>query len=200
MMMRSSTPWRRRLRFRPLSVFGMTIVWTMLWGSLSPTILLSGILIGWLVDVVFPLPPIFWEGRFRPIGVLVMVSHLVWDLFISSMRVVWPVFQPQVNLNAGVVRVELHSDNDLYQVQVAELISLVPGTVVVEVVRHPRRLYLHAIDLIGDDPVGRVQRMSDGVEARVLNAFGSDEEIAAFNKARDEFQPQPEQTEMEVES
>ena len=26
-----------------------------------------------------------------------------------------------------------------------------PGTVVVEVVRSPRRLYLHAIDLVGDD-------------------------------------------------
>ena len=46
------------------------------------------------------------------------------------------------------------------EVVVAELISLVPGTVVIEVVRNPRRLYLHVIDLIADDAVEQVQEMS----------------------------------------
>lgn len=198
-MMRSSTPWKQRLKFRPLSVLGMLIVWVLLWGSAAPTILISGILIGWLVDMVFPLPPIYWEGKFRPVGFLILVVHLLRDLVVSSFRVVALVFHRPVNLNAGIIRVDLHTDNDLYQVQVAEMISLVPGTVVVEVVRSPRRLYLHAIDLVGDDPVARVQRMAFGVESRVLRAFGSDEEIAEFNRAL-EADPDPEATEMEVES
>ena len=60
-----------------------------------------------------------------------------------------------------------------------------PGTVVVEVVRHPRRLYLHALDLTGPDPIAGVQQMVHDVENRVLNAFGSKEEIAAFRAALD---------------
>ncbi|SDZ06984.1 Na+/H+ antiporter subunit E [Tessaracoccus flavus] len=198
-MMRSATPWRDRLRFRPLSVFGMTLMWMLLWGSASPVIVLSGMLIGYLIDIVFPLPPIFWQGKLRPLGVVVLVFHLLWDLVVSSFRVVALVFHRRVNLNAGIVRVDLHSDNDLYQVQVAEMISLVPGTVVVEVVRSPRRLYLHVIDLVGDEPLARVQRMVFDVESRVLRAFGSDEEIAQFNEAL-ELHPDPRATEMEVES
>lgn len=198
-MMRSATPWRDRLRFRPLSVFGMTLMWMLLWGSAAPVIVLSGMLIGYLIDIVFPLPPIFWRGKLRPIGVVVLVFHLLWDLMVSSFRVVALVFHRRVNLNAGIVRVDLHSDNDLYQVQVSELISLVPGTVVVEVVRSPRRLYLHVIDLVGDDAVGRVQRMVFDVESRVLRAFGSDEEIKQFNEALEQH-PDPRATEMEVES
>ncbi|AQP45860.1 Na+/H+ antiporter subunit E [Tessaracoccus flavus] len=197
--MRSATPWRDRLRFRPLSVFGMTLMWMLLWGSASPVIVLSGMLIGYLIDIVFPLPPIFWQGKLRPLGVVVLVFHLLWDLVVSSFRVVALVFHRRVNLNAGIVRVDLHSDNDLYQVQVAEMISLVPGTVVVEVVRSPRRLYLHVIDLVGDEPLARVQRMVFDVESRVLRAFGSDEEIAQFNEAL-ELHPDPRATEMEVES
>lgn len=198
-MTRSATPWRDRLRFRPLSVFGMTLMWMLLWGSAAPVIVLSGMLIGYLIDIVFPLPPIFWRGKLRPIGVVVLVFHLLWDLMVSSFRVVALVFHRRVNLNAGIVRVDLHSDNDLYQVQVAEMISLVPGTVVVEVVRSPRRLYLHAIDLKDEDPVGRIRLMALNVEARVLRAFGSDEEIEAFNRHLEEH-PDPEATEMEVES
>ena len=82
---------------------------------------------------------------------------------------------------------------------VAEMISLVPGTVVVEVVRHPRRLYLHCIDLIGEDPVKRIHTMVDGVEQRVLNAFGSKEEIAAFKQAM-EAEPEPAEPELERDS
>ncbi|NHB84814.1 Na+/H+ antiporter subunit E [Tessaracoccus sp. HDW20] len=144
----------------------------------------SGALLGWLVSVVFPLPPIHWEGRFHPIGFFKLVWHLLHDLVLSSFRMIQLAFQCRINLNAGIVRVDLDSNDDLYQVQVAELISLVPGTVVVEVVRHPRRLYLHALDLVGPDPVGRIQKMTHDVEARVLNAFGSAQEIADYRAAR----------------
>ena len=89
----------------------------------------------------------------------------------------------EVNLHAGIVRVDLHTDDDLYQVQVAEILSLVPGTVVIEVVREPRRLYMHALELIDEASIDRVQRMTMAVESRVVRAFGSDAEIAAFDAA-----------------
>lgn len=179
-----SQPRAQRFKIRPLSILGMTAVWVVLWGEISPMSIVLGALLAWLISVIFPLPPIYWEGRFHPIGFLNLVWHLLRDLVVSSIRMVSLAFAKKVDLNAGIVRVDLDSDSDLYEVQVAELISLVPGTVVVEVVRHPRRLYLHAIDLVGDDPVGRIQKMTHDVEARVLNAFGSREEIEAFKAAQ----------------
>lgn len=192
-----------RFRFRPLSILGMTAVWIILWGSISPMVIVSGVLLGWVIGIVFPLPPMHWEGRFRPLGFLNLVWHLIHDLVVSSFRMIRLAFAKKVDLNAGIVRVDLDSDNDLYQVQVAELISLVPGTVVVEVVRHPRRLYLHAIDLIGPDPVERVQRMTHDVELRVVKAFGSKQELADYLEHRANSETEPatleELPEMEVE-
>ena len=77
-----------------------------------------------------------------------------------------------------------------------------PGTVVIEVVRNPRRLYLHVIDLIADDAVEQVQEMSYGVESRVVRAFGSRQQIEAFDAARAAVgtRPEPlEDPELEVE-
>ena len=188
---------RDRLHSRPLSILLMVVVWCALWGSIHPMTLAGGVLFGFLITLVFPLPPMYWRGRFRPVGVVVKIAHLLWDLVRSSWRMLQLAFEKKVNLNAGIVRVDLASDSDLYEVVVAELISLVPGTVVVEVVRHPRRLYLHALDLTGPDPVAGVQQMVHDVENRVLNAFGSKEEIAAFRAA---LAPQAdEELELEVE-
>ena len=171
---------RRRIRPRPLSMLVAAVVWCLLWASFTPLTVIGGALLGWLITIIFPLPPIFWEGTFRPWKFLVLVGHLLADLVVSSFRVLLMVLPRKVDLRAGIVRVDLHSDNDLYQVQVATMISLVPGTVVVEVVRHQRRLYLHVIGMDPDDPVGVVQAMTTGVERRVLATFGSKEEIAAF--------------------
>lgn len=171
-----------RFKLRPLATLTMTAVWVILWGSVSPLVIVGGILFSYLITVVFPLPPIHWAGRFRPWPFLGLCCHLLADLVASSARIVVLAFERTVNLNAGIVRVDLASDNDLYQVQVAQVISLVPGTVVVEVVRQPRRLYLHAIDLTGPDPVRQIQQRVHTVETQVLTSFGSKEEIAAFRR------------------
>ena len=60
------------------------------------------------------------------------------------------------------------------------MISLVPGTVVVEVVRHPRRLYLHVVGLDENNTPDDVQDMTTAVERRLLKAIGSREELANF--------------------
>jgi multicomponent Na+:H+ antiporter subunit E len=172
---------RDRLHSRPLSILLMVVVWCALWGSIHPMTLAGGVLFGFLITLVFPLPPMYWRGRFRPVGVVVMIAHLLWDLVRSSWRMLQLAFEKKVNLNAGIVRVDLASDSDLYEV----------------VVRHPRRLYVHALDLTGPDPVAGVQQMVHDVENRVLNAFGSKEEIAAFRAA---LAPQAdEELELEVE-
>ncbi|MDO5677163.1 MAG: Na+/H+ antiporter subunit E [Propionibacteriaceae bacterium] len=198
-MARSRTPWSERLKIRPLSTLAMAAVWVLLWGTFSPMSIVGGLLVGYLVGVVLPMPPMFWKGRLRPWGMVRLIAHLMYDLLVSSVRVFMLAFHKKVDLRAGIIRIDLITDNDLYQVQVAEMISLVPGTVVVEVVRHPRRLYLHAIDLHGDDPIGAVQKMAVDVESRVVRAFGSKQEIDDFNAALHDH-PAPDAHEMEVEA
>lgn len=167
-------------RLFPPSVLVMTAVWLFLWGDFAPFGLLSGMVIAHLVRWRFPLPPIHWPGRFRPRGMAALVGHLLHDLVVSSWRVLRLAVAPKVRLRPGIVRIDLVTDVDLYQVQVAEMISLVPGTVVVELVRSPRSLYLHVVDMDEQHDKEAIRDMAVRIERQVLDAFGSDEERAAF--------------------
>ncbi|WP_296139364.1 Na+/H+ antiporter subunit E [uncultured Tessaracoccus sp.] len=173
---------RSRFRLRPAVITVSALMWSMLWSSISPVVVLSGALLGWLIGVVFPLPPAHWTGRVRPLPLLHLVARLFADLTVSSVRMIKYAVMREVDLHASIIRTDLHSDDDLYQVGVASMISLVPGTVVVEVVRHPRRLYLHCLGMDQQD-ADDVQAMVVGVERRLLRAMGSDEELAQFEDA-----------------
>ena len=97
---------RDRLHSRPLSILLMVVVWCALWGSVHPMTLVGGLLFGFLITVVFPLPPLHWEGRVRPVGVVVMIAHLLWDLVRSSWRMLQLAFERKVDLNAGIISEE----------------------------------------------------------------------------------------------
>lgn len=172
-----------RWRIRPTVMLISAVFWAMLWTSTSGFVLISGALIGWLIGVIFPLPPMAWRGRLNIWHGFVLVVRLFWDLTVSSFMLLKYTFQRKVDLKAGIIRVDLASDDDLYQVGVATMISLVPGTVVVEIVRHPRRLYLHCVDVHDDEAIARIQDMTTGVERRLLRAVGSKEELASFEHA-----------------
>ena len=182
-MMPKATSWRTsRWRIRPAVMLICAFLWTMMWSSFNPVTLISGALLGWIVGVVFPLPPMFWKGRLSIIGAAWLVIKLFWDLTMSSFMLLKFTFQRKVDLKAALLRVDLVTDNDLYQVGVASMISLVPGTVVVEVVRHPRRLYLHCVDIGDEEAVEGIQTMTTSVEWRLVNALGSKQERQDFKK------------------
>lgn len=172
-----------RWRLRPAAMTLSALVWAMLWTDFGVFTLLSGAFLGWLVGAVFPLPPMAWRGRLHPWHTLVLIVRLFYDLTVSSFMLLRYTFMRKVDLKAGIIRVDLGSDDDLYQVGVATMISLVPGTVVVEVVRHPRRLYLHCVDVADEDAHDRIQAMTTGVEQRLLRAIGSKEERTALEDA-----------------
>jgi len=158
-------------------VAALTIVWLLLWGHLNLVTLLSGIVLGYLVSVVFPLPAFLYDGKVRPIGVLRLLWQLFSHLVLASFDLASYSLRRTVQMRPGVVRIDLTSHSDLVQVMTAALVSLVPGTIVVDAPRHERRLYLHVFDLKGPDAVANEVLDALGAEVAVLRAFGSSAEL-----------------------
>ena len=168
-------PPRNRLRWQPRQVIVLALVWVVLWGQVNLVTVVGGVLMGILVTVLFPLPSIGWAGRPHPWALLVLLGHLVKDLAVASFRLAVFAFGRDMP-SPGIVRVDLKADSDLYQVNTAELASVVPGTIVVDSRRRPRLLYLHVFDL--PDPAERGQTVEEtlALERRVVAAFGSSDE------------------------
>jgi len=177
---------RPRRRVNLTAVVVLTVVWVLLWDQVSLFVVLTGVLLAVLVGLVFPLPPIDLHGRFRPVQGLRLLGRLLADAFRASVGVVALAFRFGTVPRSSIVRVQLRSRSDLYLTQTAELVSLVPGTIALEIHRATSTLYLHVLGAADDEAV---QAVLDA-EARVLRTFGSAAEVAALDAG--EPQPGPE--------
>lgn len=176
------TPARRRLRYRfQLRQIGiLTIVWLCLVGEISLVTVVGGFVIAWLVTIVFPMSPVHYYGRPRPWGIVKLVAALVWELATSSWRLARAAFSGRT-IRPGILRVDLRVKSDLYQVNIAELVSIVPGTIVVDARRKTRVLYLHVFDLTEPNGPQTVREETGRVERRLVRAFGSAAELSALD-------------------
>lgn len=176
-----------RIRRRPqLRTSLLTaVVWVLLWGDLSVANLLSGFVLGLLITWVFPLPPIDYHGRFRPWRHTQLIAVLIYDLVRSSFLVAAQAFHFGHTMHSAVVRVDLRTHSDLYLTLTSELVTLVPGSLVVEARRHESVVYLHVMDVRSEADVAAGRRTVLAAERRVIRSFGSDEEVADLEHGPD---------------
>ncbi len=177
------SPARSSPRHRPpwARIAVLAVVWVLFWGDLSLANLLSGLVLGLVVTLVFPLPPIAFSGRVRPVALARLVGRLLADLVRSSLTVAAQAFRFGRPMRNAVVRVDLRSRSDLYLTLTTELVSLVPGSLVLEARRQQGVVYLHVMDVRSETDLEDARRNVLAAEARVLRAFGSAAEIAALD-------------------
>ncbi|RIQ19560.1 Na+/H+ antiporter subunit E [Jiangella rhizosphaerae] len=161
-------------------LIGLTVVWVLLWGGLTVGNVLSGLVVAVVVTLVFPLPPIVFGGRLRARGLAVLIGWFVVELVVASVQVAalaLRIGRPPLN---AVIEVDLRSRSDLYLTLTAELLSLVPGSLVVEVRRSTSTLFLHVLGVRDESDVEAARRRALRQEERVVRALASDEELAAY--------------------
>jgi len=173
---------RRRPQLR-MSVV-TAVLWVLLWGDLSVANLVSGFVLGIVITWVFPLPPIETHGRFRLWPYTKLIAILLFDLVRSSFVVAAQAFHFGHTMRNAVVRVDLRTRSDLYLTLTSELVSLVPGSLVMEARRQESVLYVHVMDVRSEADIESARREVLEAEERVVRSFGTDEEVAALKDRR----------------
>jgi multicomponent Na+:H+ antiporter subunit E len=163
----------------PLLVW-LVLVWMLLWGTWSWANLISGTVLSLAVTVLLPLPPVVGGARLHPVGLLVFVGYFLVDLVRSAALVAWQTLRPDAIGNSAIIRVQMRTDSDLLLTIVAESLTLVPGSVVIDMDRERRTLSLHILHVRDLDDVERRRAAVLAEEERVVRAFGSPDEIAAL--------------------
>jgi len=171
-------PRRRRTKLQWGAIVLLAAVWILLWGDVSWANLLGGLVVGVLVTVLLPLPPIDFHGRIRPGAVVYLFAHFVWDLVVASVHVAALSLSFGRTPRGAVVGVQLRNHSDLYLTITAELSTLTPGSLVVEAHRLTGMLYLHVLDIESYGGAQKVREDTWALEERVLRAFASDAELA----------------------
>ena len=164
---------RSRLRHQLPLLGWLVFVWVLLWGTWSWANVLSGLLVGLVVMVLLPLPPVVGSARMRPVPLLFFVGHFLVDLVVSGAQVAWRALGPAGVRQGAIVRVQLRADSDLLLTVVAETISLVPGSLVLDLDREERLIAIHLLHADDLDDVARQKAAVLATEERIVRAFGT---------------------------
>jgi multicomponent Na+:H+ antiporter subunit E len=159
---------------QPVPLLWLTGIWVLLQGSITWGNVLSGVLLGALVLVAFPLPRLITGVHLRPVALVVLTVRFLSDLVVASVRVAWQAVRPGPVVTGRVLQVQLVGDADLFRTITAEMVALVPGTVVIDLDSDTGLLLLHALDVHSDEEVEATRRSVRGQERRVLRAFSPD--------------------------
>jgi multicomponent Na+:H+ antiporter subunit E len=168
---RSKVRWRVAQQL-PLLV-GLVVLWMLLWGAVTPLSFITGVILSIVVTRFFYLPPVELSGRFNLWWALVFLGTFLYELVVASFEVAAQAFRPQGGRSNAVIAAQLHTRSDFILTLTATTMSIIPGSVVIEVDRDNSILYLHLLGIGGKEFVESSRAKVFDVERRIVRAIGS---------------------------
>ncbi len=149
----------------------LTAVWLTLWGDLSVGNLLAGLAIGASIMLTLPLPRVPVSGRLHPLSLVELIVVSSYYTLESSLQIAWFAIRPPPPPVSGVLRVRLNIRSDLVLVLCADLLNLIPGTMVLEIDRQRCVFYVHVLDVGSDKAVDKFYRTTRRLERLLISSF-----------------------------
>ncbi|MDW8098160.1 MAG: Na+/H+ antiporter subunit E [Anaerolineae bacterium] len=148
----------------------LALAWVALTGRFNVINFVFGFLLGyvalWLAQRVLG-PSSYFGKAYRSVGFLLF---FLWEVFKANLQVAYIVFNPRYRLRPGVIAVPLDARTDAEITLLANLITMTPGTLSIDVSADRKVLYVHTLDM-GDDPDRFRREIKEGFERRLLEVM-----------------------------
>lgn len=147
----------------------MAIVWAAITGSASLHNLIFGFVLSTLALGLIR-EQINGTGYIRRV---IRIASLAWLFFVELAKSAWKVavmvVSPRLDIKPGIFAFPLTVTRDFEITLLANLITLTPGTLSVDVSADKKTLYVHAIDCA--DPDAARRDIAEGFERKIREAF-----------------------------
>jgi multicomponent Na+:H+ antiporter subunit E len=175
---------RARTARRVTGLAWLVLVWVLLWGTWTVGTALAGVIVAVAVTGLLPLAKVELARQLRPMGLLVLLLLFARDLVVASVQVAWLALRPGPAPRSAVIGTRLRTSSDLVLTMVTELVTLVPGSVVIEVSQSAHSLYAHVLDITSPEEAAAFRTRVHAVEARVVRAIGTDDDLRELGRGR----------------
>ncbi len=148
-----------------LNVF-LALIWTALTGTVSPANLLLGFGLGfgflWLAHRPLGSSPYF-AGAWKMVE---LAAYFAWELMRASLQLAYHVASPNRHIQPAVLLVQLDLSDEVEMTLLANLVTLTPGTLTLEVSKEQRWIAVHVMDARDLDAARH--HIKQGFERRIL--------------------------------
>ncbi len=143
----------------------LALVWSALMGNFDPPYLISGFVLSFFILWLFQKPP-RKQKYFREVPLVIeFIFFFLWEVIVSNIRLTLTILSPRPHLKPAVVAVPLDIKSETGIVFLANLITLTPGTLSLDISSAKHFIYIHVYDL--DDPEQFIQNIKQNYERRV---------------------------------
>ena len=101
-------------------------------------------------------------------GVLSLGLYFLKELIISNFRVIYFILSPRNKFRPAILKLPLSLTSDFSITLLANLITLTPGTITLEISDDNKYLYFHTIDVPEQDLDKAKQKIKNGFEKRIM--------------------------------
>ena len=109
------------------------------------------------------------RNHFRKVPkILNLTLFFLKELFMANLKISWEIITPKLSMQPGVIAYPLMAQSDLEITILANLISLTPGTLSLEVSDDRKILYFHALYINGGDIEAVINDIKYGFEKKLL--------------------------------
>ncbi|RCV87658.1 Na+/H+ antiporter subunit E [Billgrantia montanilacus] len=147
----------------------LALAWVILSGDFSGPNLVVGLVFGYITLVLIePQVPALKGYPGRVPRILRFLGFFIKELVQANLRVGFDILTPPWHMKPGVIAMPLEARTELEITMVANLISLTPGTLSLDVSDDRKVLYIHAMFL---DDEEELRRNLKEMECRALELF-----------------------------
>lgn len=144
----------------------LALTWTMLMGTFSPENFLGGFLLGYMLLYLTR----FGMGETKYFSkvwqAFSFLAFFLKELVLSNLRVAYDVITPSYNMRPAVLAIPLDVKTPIEITLLANLITLTPGTLSLDISDDRKVLYVHAMFV--RDPQEVRDSIKNGFERRVI--------------------------------
>jgi len=147
----------------------LAIAWMLLTGELTAENFIEGLIISYII---------LWVSKaalggtkyFKKIPKAIgFFFYFVKELIVANLKVAYDIITPKDYMKPGIVAVPLDAETDMEITLLANLITLTPGTLSLDVSKDKKVLYIHTLYLDGIEKFR--SEIKNGMEKRLLEVL-----------------------------
>lgn len=154
------------MAFQILLNMFLAFVWMFLAHSYSPSSFIVGYLLGLLILLGFRR---FFKTKFylvRVWAVIKLIYIFNLELLLANISVLKVILKPKLDMKPGIFALETELKSDWEITLLANLITLTPGTLVLDVSENNKILYIHAMDI--EDVSSEIDAIKNSFEKAIM--------------------------------
>lgn len=136
----------------------LALIWMFLTTKATPAAFIIGYLIGLIIMYIFRR---FFSTRFymhRAVAMVKLLLIFIRELFVANFDVFKIITRPKLELSPGIFSYETELTAEWQITLLANLITLTPGTLVIDISPDNKVLYIHSMN------IGEIHEMKDAIK------------------------------------